>query len=218
MCGRFININEQKKISKIFAISRTENYAENSYNIAPGQKINIIHYDSEQRIIDSVNWGYSFLNSQTNILQSVINSRIETINTKLLFKDSYLKRKCIILANGYYEWKFSNNTKIPYYINIPVNEIMCFAGIWRNEIRNGKTIKVCSIITKSANSNISFIHNRMPFILSINESMEYLEDKTNAFSKNYSESSIESDLDFYKVSKFVNNPNNNSKACIIPLK
>ena len=95
---------------------------------------------------------------------------------------------------------------------------MCFAGIWRNEIRNGKTIKVCSIITKSANSNISFVHNRMPFILSINESMEYLEDKTNAFSKNYSESSIESDLDFYKVSKFVNNPNNNSKACIIPLK
>ncbi|PPR48736.1 MAG: hypothetical protein CFH15_01543, partial [Alphaproteobacteria bacterium MarineAlpha5_Bin5] len=91
MCGRFININEQKKISKIFAISRTENYAENSYNIAPGQKINIIHYDSEQRIIDSVNWGYSYLNSQTNILQSVINSRIETINTKLLFKDSYLK-------------------------------------------------------------------------------------------------------------------------------
>ncbi len=218
MCGRFININEQKKISKIFAISRTENYAENSYNISPGQKINIIHYDSEQRIIDSVNWGYSFLNSQTNILQSVINSRIETINTKLLFKDSYLKRKCIILANGYYEWKFSNNAKIPYYINLPVNEIMCFAGIWRNEIRNGKTIKVCSIITKSANSNISFVHNRMPFILSINESMEYLEDKTNAFSKNYSESSIESDLDFYKVSKFVNNPNNNSKACIIPLK
>jgi len=217
MCGRFISINNKKKVEKIFDVSEINNFEENSYNISPGQNINIIFSYQGKNIIDSFYWGYSFINKNTNILQNVINSRLETINSKLLFKESYLKRKCVILANGYYEWKRHLNSKIPYYISLPVNELICFAGIWRNENREGNNIKVCNIITKTASTNLSIIHDRMPFILSINDAMKYLVDETNDFSINNLNKSIDDDLDYYEVSNFVNKPTNISKDCITPL-
>ena len=218
MCGRFTSINKKRKIEKIFDISEINNFSENSYNISPGQNINIIFSHHGKKIIDSFNWGYSFINKQNNVLQNIINSRLETINNKLLFKDSYLKRKCIILANGYYEWKRNLNSKSPYYISLPVNELICFAGIWRIENREGNNIKVCNIITKAASSNLSFIHDRMPFVLSVNDAMKYLDDTSNDFSTNKLNNPIDNDLDAYEVSNFVNKPTNNSKDCITPLK
>ena len=109
------------------------------------------------------------------------------------------------------------NNKKPYYISVPVNELICFAGIWRNEIKEGNKIKVCNIITKKANSKISFIHNRMPFILSVPDSIKYLNDTTNSFTFSDRENDIEEDLDYYEISKYVNKPSNDSKECINPL-
>ena len=218
MCGRFVNINEKKKIQKIFNAKDLAKSNNKSFNVAPGRNIDVIFIDEGKYFIDSFYWGYSFIDKQSNVLQNVINSRLETINTKLLFKDSYLRRKCIILANGYYEWKNVENNKKPYFINLPVNELICFAGIWRNEIKKGNKLKVCNIITKSANSKLSFIHNRMPFILSIPDSIKYLNDTTNTFSFSSRESNIEEDLDYYEISKYVNNPSNDSKECINPIK
>ena len=88
MCGRFTNINDKKRINKLFNISEIRNYSDKSYNISPGQNINIVLSDKGINIIDSLQWGYSFFNKEKNLLQNVINSRIETINSKLLFKDS----------------------------------------------------------------------------------------------------------------------------------
>ena len=218
MCGRFVNINEKKKIQKIFNAKDLAISNNKSFNVAPGRNIDVIFIDEGDYFIDSFYWGYSFIDKKSNVLQNVINSRLETINTKLLFKDSYLRRKCIILANGYYEWKNVENNKKPYFISLPVNELICFAGIWRNEIKKGNKLKVCNIITKSANSKLSFIHNRMPFILSIPDSIKYLNDTTNTFSFSSRESNIEEDLDYYEISKYVNNPSNDSKECINPIK
>ena len=76
---------------------------------------------------------------------------------------------------------------------------------------------VCCIITKEANKKITFIHHRMPIILSFNESLLYLNDTSNEFSKNIKNAEIEDELDFYEVSTFVNNPLNNNKRCIEPM-
>ena len=99
MCGRFVSLNKKKIIEKSFNIFLTKNFLEQSYNVAPGQKINVILNNNKELILDSINWGYSFFDKNNNKDQTVINSRIETINSKFLFKDSFLKRKCIILAN-----------------------------------------------------------------------------------------------------------------------
>ena len=87
--------------------------------------------------------------------KTIINSRLETISTKIIFKDSFLKRKCIIPTNGYFEWKIINNEKHPFFINLPDKEIIYFAAIWRIEKTNNNTLSVCCIITKEANSKMS---------------------------------------------------------------
>ena len=114
---------------------------------------------------------------------------------------------------GYYEWKNINNQKQPYLISIPRNELLFFGGIWREEIRDNKKMNVVCIITKEANENLSQIHNRMPLIMSHNEGLDFLNDNENEF-LHKNKSVIEDDLDFYPVSKIVNNPKNNDENCL----
>lgn len=216
MCGRFVNLNKINKLSKIFNIieSSKDNSDIISYNLAPSQNSNIILYDDNKFKIEKLKWGINFFQKTTRSNINVINSRIETINNKILFKDSFLKRKCLIPANGYFEWSVSNNQKKPYFINVPNQELIFFAGIWKynnNKINNSKNF---SIITKNANSEISNIHSRMPIVLSINESMNYVENKTSDILDKNFVSEIEKELDYYEVSKFVNSPINNSEECI----
>ena len=134
----------------------------------------------------------------------------------MLFKDSFEKRKCIIPANGYYEWTLKNNIKIPCFIHIPEKETIYFAGIWKYLNIKENTLKVFSIITKPANSLLKEIHHRMPVILSFNESKEFLENNNSNY-LNDIHSSIDEYFEFFKVSKFVNNPINNSSTCIQPI-
>ena len=213
MCGRFISIEKKEKIIKLFHNSEVINYTDKSYNISPSNKINIIYADKNNLLINTFSWSYSFFSKQNNITQFVINARIETIINKYLFKESFIKRKCLIIANGYYEWKNVNNQKQPYLVSIPQNELLFFGGIWREEIRDNKKVNVVCIITKEANEKLSYIHNRMPLILSHNDGLNFLNDNKNEFLKS-KKSIIEDDLDFYPVSKIVNNPKNNDENCI----
>ena len=133
MCGRFASYKHHEKLNKIFDLKNKIENKLNSYNVTPGQNINIIlNYNYYNYILES-NWGYSFVNKTTNQNQTVINSRIETINDKLLFKESFTKRKCIIPINGYYEWKNNGNQKIPYFVQLGDGELIYLAGIWRKE-------------------------------------------------------------------------------------
>ena len=114
MCGRFASYKNLNKLKNIFNFNNSDFKISPSFNISPGQDVNIIiNYKHENFFLHS-NWGYNFINKKTQNKQAVINSRIETINTKLLFKDSFLKRKCIIPANGYFEWCQKEGEKKPY--------------------------------------------------------------------------------------------------------
>ena len=213
MCGRFTSTEDKEKIIKLFPNSEVLNYSHKSYNISPSNIVNIIYEYNHKLLIDTFIWSYSFFSKQNNVTQFVINARIETINDKYLFKESFIKRKCLIIANGYYEWKNINNQKQPYLISIPRNELLFFGGIWREEIRDNQKMNVVCIITKEANENLSHIHNRMPLIMSHNEGLDFLNDNENEF-LHKNKSIIEDDLDFYPVSKIVNNPKNNDENCL----
>jgi len=132
----------------------------------------------------------------------------------LIFKDSFYKRKCVIPANGYYEWKIVNNEKVPYFFHIPKTEPIFFAGIWKYLNPKENINKVFSIITKKSNPYIDKIHHRMPVLLSIEESLNYLNDKNSSYIESNFTSSFDEYINFFKVSKFVNNPLNNSDNCI----
>jgi len=211
MCGRFAIYKNLNKLKNIFNISNSDFSITQSYNISPGQDVNIIlSYKFENYLLSS-NWGYNFINSKTQNNQSVINSRIETINSKLLFKDSFLKRKCIIPANGYFEWSQKEGEKKPYLIKLGDGELIYFAGVWRKEKYNDDKRRVFSIITKAANKKINEIHHRMPVVLNANNAQDYLETKDNNLIFDNFE---DVDLNFSEVSKYVNNPKNNDEKCL----
>ncbi len=213
MCGRFVNIEKKEKIQKLFPSLSAINYSDKSYNISPSNLINVIYKKNNNIYLDNLFWSFSFFNKQNNITQFVINARVETIASKYLFKDSFNKRKCLIISNGYFEWKEIKNTKQPYYISIPKNELMFFGGIWREEIKNNLKTNVVCIITKEANDNLSNIHTRMPLLMSHNEGLDFLNDDNNRFLQS-NKSIIEDDIDYFPVSKTVNNPKNNDENCI----
>jgi len=211
MCGRFASYKNLNKIKNIFNISNSDFNITKSYNISPRQDVNIIlSYKFENYLLSS-NWGYNFINTKTQNKQIVINSRIETINSKFLFKDSFLKRKCIIPANGYFEWSQNEGEKKPYFIQLGDGELIYFAGVWRKEKYNDDKRRVFSIITKVANQKINKIHNRMPVVLNANNAQDYLDIKDNNLIFNNFE---EVDLNFTEVSKYVNSPKNNDEKCI----
>ena len=213
MCGRFINLTKNNTLKKIFNSKSVLTKDLRSYNISPSQNSYII-FKKNFINIEEAQWGYSFLDKKNNHEKNIINSRIETITDKLLFKDSYLKRKCLIPLNGYYEWAIKNDKKIPFFIHIPPCEPMYMAGIWKYIDLTKNDNKVFTIITKRSNDNLSKVHHRMPVLLSVEEGEEYMNDEKSSFLKKNYFSTIESDLDFYQISKFVNNPLNNSKECI----
>ena len=214
MCGRFASYKNHEKLKNIFDLKNKNDKIFSSYNISPRQNLSaIFHYEFHNYVLPTY-WGYSFLNKETNKKQLVINSRIETINTKLLFKESYLKRKCIIPINGYYEWKIDNNEKKPFYIQLGDSELIFLAAIWRKEIVNEQKTRVFSIITKEADRSITDIHNRMPFILNANNATRYLENQNDNSILSEINKIQDIDLNYHEVSKFVNSPNNNEFKCV----
>lgn len=214
MCGRFASYKNLEKLKNIFDLKNKTDKILSSYNISPGQNTSMIfNYEFHNYVLPSY-WGYSFVNNETNIKQLVFNSRIETINNKILFKESFLKRKCIIPINGYYEWKTDNNEKKPYYIQLGDGELIFLAAIWREEIINNQKTRVFSIITKEASNSIREIHHRMPFILNANNATKYIENQND--NSMLSDTNINEgiDLNYHVVSKFVNSPKNNEIKCL----
>ena len=217
MCGRFVNLNKIDKLNKIFEIHESENVENGiSYNIAPSQST-IIITNSKFFKIEKADWGMKFFDKRQNQEKNIINSRLETIQNKILFKESFEKRRCVIPANGYYEWSIKNNIKIPYFINIPDKETIYFAGIWKYLNFKKSSMKIFSIITKPSNILLKEIHDRMPVTLSAEESIDYLDHNNSDYLKNNIKSILEEYFDFFKISKFVNNPINNSSECIKPI-
>ncbi len=217
MCGRFINLNRIDRLNKIFEINKSKSVENRiSYNITPSQST-IIIINSKFFKIENANWGIKFFDKIQDQEKNIINSRLETIKKKILFKESFEKRRCVIPANGYYEWSIKDNNKIPYFINIPDKEMIYFAGIWKYFDFKKSSMKVFSIITKPANSLLKEIHDRMPVTLSAEESKDYLDHNNSNYLTNNVKSIFEEYFEFFKISKFVNNPINNSSECIKPI-
>ena len=218
MCGRFVNLNSINKVKNKFDIKNILFSKKDflSYNISPSQNVNII-LKNKFLSIESVNWGIQFFDKTEYKNRKLINSRLETINKKIIFKDSFIDKRCLIPANGYYEWTFENNIKIPYFFQIPNLETIYFAGIWKNSVVGGFKKKTFSIITKNAHISIKHIHQRMPLILSFEEANKFIDNCYN-FPKQDFISDLENILDYFPVSNFVNSQRNNSIKCIEPLK
>jgi putative SOS response-associated peptidase YedK len=168
MCGRFALWTPPGTITRYFKVNVALDF-QPRYNIAPGQEIlSIRQTDNAQRLPSLLRWGLiPGWAKEESIGNKMINARSETIYEKPAFKSAIKSRRCLIPANGFYEWKKEGTGKQPYLIRPLDNGLFALAGIWESWTKPGSDEKIrsCAILTTTANSVVAPIHNRMPVIL-----------------------------------------------------
>lgn len=168
MCGRFRLGKGREAIKKYFG-AETDVEWEPRYNVAPGQNVATVRQDASTpvRHLSLMRWGLiPFWAKEAAIGYKMINARSETIAEKPAFREALKSRRCLIPADGFYEWKKLEKTKQPYCFSVGDEGIFAFAGIWdRWKSPEGQIIETCSILTTSANELVRDVHDRMPVIL-----------------------------------------------------
>ena len=220
MCGRkTLTISKKAIIEELMVDEwQVENYTP-SYNIAPTQNSLVMIQDKGLNIIKKMRWGLIPEWSKNELFGSkMINVRIETVTTKPSFKNLIPKNRCIVLSNGYYEWKQSGGRKVPFFIHRKDKNLMLFAGLWTTWSTASKRIFTYTILTTKAQKNISAIHDRMP-VLFDKSKVEMWINLDNKYSKMQQElSEFKHEFSYYQVSNYVNTTNNNSYKIIAPYK
>jgi len=215
MCGRFQLSVKGKQISERFNIEVFDELYTPSYNCAPSQKLPVITNKQPDRL-SYFNWGLiPFWTKNPKVGAKSINTRSETISQKPSFKEAFKKQRCLIPANGYYEWK-KGNSNTPYRIFIKDERIFTIAGIWDvwKDAEN-REIYTFSIITTKANSILENIHGRMPVILNPDDEKSWLQEDDEVRLKSLLKPYSSSFFDFYPISKAINSPKNNNPNVII---
>jgi len=172
MCGRY-GISVTKKelneyLNEHYHIEvLDENITLPRYNIGPGQEVISLINDGTKYRVGLLKWGLvPSWSKDERIGSKMINAREETLSQKPSFKKSFVQRRCIIIADGFFEWYRTTSTKTPYYFYLKNNKIFGFAGLWTSyEREDGSKLHTCTIVTTKANSLMQDIHDRMPVIL-----------------------------------------------------
>jgi len=179
MCGRYTLARSQQELSERYGIQQLFIDVVARYNIAPTQKVPVVLNLNGEIALDAYQWG--LIPSWTKDLKSaklLINARAETLMEKPSFKTALLKRRCLVPADGFYEWKKAGALKTPMFIHQTDNELFSFAGIW-DEWKNseGVPVRTFSIITTEANESMAPVHDRMPVILPREAEAKWLDPK-----------------------------------------
>ena len=226
MCGRFARYSLSRELERYFHAHPPSFQLQPNYNVAPTQEIPVIVIYEDERHIKKRHWGLvPFWAKDISIGSRMINARVETIASKPAFRAALKQRRCLIPADGFYEWKGQSGSKQPYYVHLPSGEPFAFAGlyeVWEDkEAPTGAgPYKSCTIITTEASDSVKDVHNRMPLILKPAAYDEWLdpENKDAGKIEKLLETSCLKELKRDAVSKLVNRVENNSKACVEPLK
>ena len=220
MCGRFVRSSPVSTIIEVFHIAPASFELSSSYNIAPSQDILIINNTGKRELI-KCRWG--FLPPWIKDLSEgspMINARAETIDEKPSFKEAFKKQRCLIIADGFYEWAREKPKKIPYYIRLKSGKPMGFAGLYQySSYPAGNKICGCAIITTEANDLVAAIHNRMPVIVLEEKVDMWLDPEFKDYEvlKGMLCPYPSEEMEMYRVSNIVNSPKFDSGSNILPV-
>jgi putative SOS response-associated peptidase YedK len=216
MCGRYSLSKSKIELEERFQAEMLPDFNPR-YNIAPTQLLPVITSQSPKGF-SFFYWGITpEFGKNRPVAQKLINARAETVTEKVTFKSSFQKRRCLIPADGFYEWKrLGKKTSIPYRFTLRENELFAFAGIWEEfETVNGDIQHTFLILTTSPNEKIAEIHDRMPVIIAKKDEKKWLdsyttEEELTKILKPYPEDLMMS----FTVSPLVNSVGNDSPALI----
>lgn len=218
MCGRFTLTPSAEQIEARFGVPLLQPY-QPRYNIAPTQEILALISDAQGRHIESLRWGLiPHWAKDPKIAQKLINARAETLFEKPSFRDAVKRRRCLIIADGFYEWRQTpQGKKIPVYVRLKSQEPFGFAGLWESwNFPDGQILKTCTIITTEPNELIKPIHNRMPVIVPKEYEGLWLDPSPKARSEleRVLRPYRAEELELFDVSAAVNSPSTDGPECI----
>jgi putative SOS response-associated peptidase YedK len=220
MCGRFTLTTDGARLQERFALDTLEPAYTPSYNIAPSQPVVAILNDGERRAA-WLRWGLvPSWAKDPSMGQRLINARAETVADKPSFRRAFRQRRCLVLADGFYEWRRHGKQKQPMYIGLRHREPFAFAGLWEVwRDAAGAPLHTCTLLTTTANTLLQPIHERMPVILPPAAESMWL-DRQIVEPQHllpllvpYAPAAMVA----YPVSPLVNSPRNNSPVCLAPL-
>ena len=220
MCGRYSLIADIQDLARQFEFDGTGFENSPRYNVAPTQSVLTVTYGEERRA-ECMRWGLiPSWAKDASIGNRMINARRETVAQKPSFRSALQRRRCLVLADGFYEWQKVGKSKRPMRIVLKSREPFAFAGLWETW-RNpaGETVRSCTIITTAANDLLRPIHERMPVILPRELEEFWLDgDVTDAAALTDVLSPYPNEaMEVYQVSPLVNKATNNGADLIVPV-
>jgi putative SOS response-associated peptidase YedK len=214
MCGRY-TLAQTGQLPMVFEISEIR--IPPRFNIAPTQEVPVVRLSREKgRYLDSLKWGLvPHWSKDSSVGARMINARSETVEKKPSFRDAFRQRRCLVPADGFFEWKKAPGGKQPYFIGMSDRSLFAFAGLWEYFARAGEELETFTILTCEPNALLSQIHDRMPVILARQSYGRWLDPDTDAkILHSLLAPYPAEEMTTYPVSKLVNSPRNDVPACI----
>jgi putative SOS response-associated peptidase YedK len=222
MCGRFVRKSGGEEVSREFdvGLSDISFLLEPGYNIAQGNQVAAV-VKSDRLAVVAFRWGLIppwAKDERTGY--KMINARAETLSVKPSFKKPFQSQRCLVIADGFYEWSGRSRPKVPYYFHRKDPAPMGLAGLFESwPGPGGRVVNSCAIVTTAANSLMQPVHDRMPAIIAREDYRLWLDNgifdgkALGALLRPYPPE----DMECYPVSPLVNSPPNNSLQCIQPV-
>ncbi|MBN8235970.1 SOS response-associated peptidase [Halobacillus kuroshimensis] len=220
MCGRYTLLAEEAEILREFGISRPIHGYEPRYNIAPGQQVLAVIHDGREKRAGLMKWGLvPSWSKDPKIGYKMINARSETAHEKPSYRKLMSRKRCLIAADSFYEWKKTGSGKQPLRIQPEDRTLFAFAGLWDQWKGGGEPLYTCTILTQEANEDVAPVHDRMPVILPQDQQDDWIIPvQWEAHqAKEFLDQLTMDDLSMYEVSTHVNSAKNEDEACIRPL-
>jgi putative SOS response-associated peptidase YedK len=224
MCGRYTLTSSGEDLALAFDLPELP-FVPPRYNMAPTQEAAVVRVlePGGPRRLDPLKWGLiPFWAKEASIGNKMINARAESVAEKPAYKSSFKNKRCLVAADGFYEWKKEGKLKQPYLIRRADKKPFAFAGLWsswRNPEQGGQPVQTFTILTTSANDLMRPLHDRMPVILDCENFDLWLDPKVQdpeALQKLLVPYAVEG-FEAFPVSRVVNNPVNEVADCIAPL-
>jgi putative SOS response-associated peptidase YedK len=219
MCGRYTQTAAAEDLLSRFGLHEQGVTVRPRYNLAPSQEAPVV-VNEDSKMLRLMRWGLvPSWAKDSSIGDRMINARAETITEKPSFRRLVFRSRCLVPADGFYEWRKVGRGKVPMRMLLKSRELFSFAGLWdRWKKPDGTELESFTIITTEANDLIKHIHNRMPVILRLEDEERWLDPdlketaELTSFLKPYPPDKMEA----YSVSRMVNSPVNDIPECIVP--
>jgi putative SOS response-associated peptidase YedK len=221
MCGRFTFTASAQSVQHLFPLfDLAELELQPRYNVAPSQPVLAVRAGADGKPqLTRLRWGLvPFWADDPSIGNRLINARAETAAEKPAFRAAFRQRRCLVLADGFYEWQKAAGKRQPYYFRLKGGGPFAFAGLWENWDKGDAPLETCTILTTGANELVRPVHDRMPLILP-QESFERWLDPSRKVAPELQEllhPLAAEAMTGYPVTPLVNNPRNEDPRCISP--